>query len=231
MSPVTTRAAEKFDQVDHGAAQILEVQVPNDNPDDAMGHPLHPATVHWPIAFLSTSFGLVAFNALPSSITTTVSRVLPPLASLPKLAHYSAAAAVITAIPAIVAGRGEAYEIIRGQIKAKGSVRAVINDPWNMKDDAGRKLKMNMKHASLNDIVVLHAAVNWWVSKVCRTLTIRWHGYVYPSPALPTPNVVLSVVALPGLLYSFMLGGRMVYEYGVGVQPQGQGKEVKDKSE
>lgn len=143
MSPVTTRAAEKADQVAHGAAQILEGQVPNDNPDDAMGHPLHPDTVHWPIA------------------------------------------------------------------------------------------------VSLVEL----AAVNWWVSEVCGTLTIRWHGFKYPSLALPTPNVLLSAIALPGLLYcrcrvrpvadvtAAMLGGRMVYEYGVGVQRQGQGKQVKDKSE
>jgi uncharacterized membrane protein len=169
--------------------------------------------------------------------------VLPPLPTLPKLAHYSAAAGVVTAIPAIVTGTGEAYEMIRGQVKAKGSVRAVIHDAWNMKDDAGRKLKMTMKHASHNDLVVLLAAVNWWVSEVCRTLTIRWHGFKYPSLALPTPTVVLSAIALPGLLYcrcrvrpvddvlAAMLGGRMVYEYGVGVQRQGQGKQVKDKSE
>jgi hypothetical protein len=127
--------------------------------------------------------------------------VLPPLSSLPKLAHYSAAAGVITAIPAIVTGAGEAYEMIRGQIKAKGSMRAVIGDAWNMKDDAGRKLKMTMKHASLNDMVVLLAAVNWWVSEVCRKLTFRWHGFQYPTLALPTSNAVLSAIALPGLLY------------------------------
>jgi hypothetical protein len=92
--------------------------------------------------------------------------VLPPLPTLPKLAHYSAAAGVVTAIPAIVTGTGEAYEMIRGQVKAKGSVRAVIHDAWNMKDDAGPPCRCQL--VGLRSLPNTHNQVAWvQVPKPC----------------------------------------------------------------
>lgn len=56
-----------------------------------------------------------------------------------------------------------------------------------------------------------------------------------PSPipplprARPAPNPTRS--AIPLFLYSAYLGGSLVYEYGVGVQRQGEAAEIKDKQE
>ena len=41
--------AARVEEPIHEAHQILQGQVPG-NPDKALGHPIHPATVHWPIA-------------------------------------------------------------------------------------------------------------------------------------------------------------------------------------
>ena len=65
------------------------------------------------------------------------------------------------AIPAIVTGAGEAYELTRKEYLEKGSWSEVFDSAWNMKDNGGRKLKMTMKHASANDAVVALAAYNW----------------------------------------------------------------------
>lgn len=49
------RAAELGAVIDgpiHAASQVLQGKVPN-HPDKDMGHPIHPATVHWPIAVSS----------------------------------------------------------------------------------------------------------------------------------------------------------------------------------
>lgn len=89
------------------------------------------------------------------------SALLPAQAVMPAIAHYSAAAAVITAVPAIVTGIGEGYELIRAQYLQKGSLGRLWDDSWNMKDDGGRKVKMTVKHASMNDAVVGLAAFNW----------------------------------------------------------------------
>jgi hypothetical protein len=43
-------AAEAAEQKVHEASTILQGQVPNTDGDAAIGHPIHPATVHWPIA-------------------------------------------------------------------------------------------------------------------------------------------------------------------------------------
>jgi hypothetical protein len=63
---------------------------------------------------------------------------------MPAIAHYTAAAAVITAIPAIVTGLG-------------------VGDAWGMTDEGGRKVYMTVKHASMNDAVVALAGFNWCV--------------------------------------------------------------------
>ncbi|ORY28147.1 hypothetical protein BCR39DRAFT_559641 [Naematelia encephala] len=218
MSP-TTRAAEAAEQAAHQTSQVLQGRIPNQTPDKALGHPIHPSTVHWPIAFLSASFGIVSLNLVPSAIISPLSKILPPLSTLPALAHYAAAAGVLTAIPSIVTGLGEGYEMFRAQVDSKGDWRTVVSDAWNMVDDGGRKLHMTAKHASMNDAVVLLAAANWF------------HGYKYPTQALPLINTILSAISLPALLYSAMIGGRLVYEYAVGVQRQGHGLEVKEKSQ
>lgn len=104
------------------------------------------------------------------------SAILPAQAVMPAIAHYSAAAAVITAVPAIVTGIGEGYELIRAQYIQKGSWAKVWDDSWNMKDDGGKKVKMTVKHASMNDAVVGLAAFNWYVSIPCHSSLTSFTG-------------------------------------------------------
>ena len=82
---------------------------------------------------------------------------------MPAIAHYTAAAAVVTSIPALVTGLGEGYELIRNQYMIKGSWSKVMGDAWGMKDEGGRKVYMTVKHASMNDAVVALAGFNWYV--------------------------------------------------------------------
>lgn len=41
--------AAQVEEPIHESHQLLQGQMPN-NPDKALGHPIHPSTVHWPIA-------------------------------------------------------------------------------------------------------------------------------------------------------------------------------------
>ncbi|WRT64421.1 uncharacterized protein IL334_001353 [Kwoniella shivajii] len=212
--PVSTRssdAASKAEEVAHESSQLLQGQVPNS--ELAMGHPIHPATVHWPIAFLTAAFSISSLDLVPSSLYP--SSILPAPSTLSVLGFYAAGAGVLTAVPAIITGVGEAYELIRKEYKEKGDWSKVVDSAWNMKDTGGRKVKMTIKHASMNDMVVALAGYNWY------------RGYYYPGEPLPTTTTVLNAIALPALLYSAMLGGRLVYEYAMGIQRQGSGKEVK----
>lgn len=47
--------AARVEEPVHEAHQLLQGQMPN-NPDKALGHPIHPATVHWPIAVSPSTF-------------------------------------------------------------------------------------------------------------------------------------------------------------------------------
>ena len=46
-----SEAAESVDQVAHESSQYLQGKIPRS--DYALGHPIHPSTVHWPIAVSS----------------------------------------------------------------------------------------------------------------------------------------------------------------------------------
>ncbi|WWC66123.1 uncharacterized protein I206_100023 [Kwoniella pini CBS 10737] len=218
--PVSTRssdAVQKVEEVVHESSQLLQGQVPG-HEELSAGHPIHPATVHWPIAFLTLTFGITSLDLVPLSLYPK--SILPPRATLNTLAYYSAGLGVISALPAIITGLGEAYELIRKEYIQKGKDwNKVIDSAWNMKDTGGRKIKMTIKHASMNDLVVGLAGYNWY------------RGAYYPGQKLPQITLLLNAIALPALLYSAMLGGRLVYEYAMGIQRQGHGKEVREKEE
>jgi hypothetical protein len=110
--------------------------------------------------FLSASFGITSLNFVPASLYPA--SLLPGPAALASLAYYSAAAGTLTALPAIVTGLGEAYELIRKDYKERGSSwKEVANAAWTQKDTGGQKVKTTMTHASLNDAVVALAGYNW----------------------------------------------------------------------
>ena len=122
------------------------------------------------VQFLTTSFGINALELLPSNLYPAA--YLPAQAALTRFAYWTAGAGVITALPAIATGIGEAYELIRSEYLRKGSWSKVVDYAWNMKDDEGRKIKMTIKHASMNDMVVALAAWNWYVLLLVRSVRI-----------------------------------------------------------
>lgn len=237
--------AAKADKPAHEGSQLLQGKIPSDDSKN-LGHPIHPATVHWPIAvsflmfiltlhllsyrilhrhscsrpycrrnadqlldsrysdsdscsysyscsalelanlqFLSTTFTATALTSLPS--TYYPSALLPAQIHMPGIAHYTAAAAVITAIPAIITGLGEGYELIRNQYLIKGSWGKVVEDAWGMKDEGGRKVYMTVKHASMNDAVVALAGFNWYVFFILWSFVFHSSTLLYfiPYPFIP----------------------------------------------
>ncbi|TNY18831.1 hypothetical protein DMC30DRAFT_418489 [Rhodotorula diobovata] len=183
------------------------------------GHPLHPATVHYPIGLLSISFALDALQIAPA-LTSGLNylKLLPPAAAINVLSHYTGAAGMLAALPTLASGIAELYAMWTGQAKSKGGKQSV-KDAAGKKDVAGEKLKTTLTHATLNDIVLGIAFWNWWVRRQSKDLI------------LPYSNALLSAAAIPLFLYSAYLGGSLVYEYGVGVQRQGEAAEIKETQE
>ncbi|KAK1924590.1 hypothetical protein DB88DRAFT_225757 [Papiliotrema laurentii] len=159
------------------------------DPDHAVGHPLHPATVHWPIAFLSTNLtiGAIPVSSIPSAIAN--SRWFPPFSAFPAIAHYAGIAGLAFSLPSIITGFGEEYQMIRNQIKSKGSLSTVVRDAWQQNDKDGVKLYMTSKHASLNTAVA--GIVAWNV----------YHSLSSSQHLLPRYNMLASALAIPILFY------------------------------
>jgi hypothetical protein len=68
--------AARADGPVHEGSQLLQGKVPSDD-SKSMGHPIHPATVHWPIAVSpcsSSTFHLLLFHP---TITTLLFPRLP----------------------------------------------------------------------------------------------------------------------------------------------------------
>ncbi|GAA5893269.1 hypothetical protein JCM8208_004393 [Rhodotorula glutinis] len=205
--------AHKADNVARPVAEVGMGQRP------LMSHPIHPATVHFPIGLLSISFALDALQLAPAFTSgLNYLKVLPPAAAVNVVSHYTGAAGLLAAVPTVASGLAELYAMWTGQAKSKGGKKS-LKDAVNKKDVSGEKLKVTLLHATLNDIVLGIAAYNWWVRRQDKDLL------------LPYTNALLSAAAIPVFIYSAYLGGSLVYQYGVGVQRQGEAAEVKERQE
>ncbi|GJN89537.1 hypothetical protein Rhopal_002524-T1 [Rhodotorula paludigena] len=206
--------AKKADAAIRPVAQVGMGQVGN------AGHPLHPATVHYPIGLLSIAFTLDALQLAPALTSgLTWLKIMPPAAVVNTISHYTGAAGLLAALPAVATGVMELYGMWTGQTKQKGDVKTTVSDAVEKKDVAGEKLRTTLTHATLNDIVLGIAGYNWWVRRKSSDLI------------LPTTNALLSALAIPLFLYSAYLGGSLVYKYGVGVQRQGVAREIGEKEQ
>jgi uncharacterized membrane protein len=176
-------------------------------------HPLHPATVHFPIAFLSLSYGLdivYALSTLPATagIVRSLYNIAPLLGEISRFSHYLNIIGIITAVPAVLTGGQQLLGMIKRQDLATKVQKSKNKSATVQKMHP--KMKVAFLHAALNDVAVFGSVYNWWSRR-------NVVGYA-PSDT----NVLLSVNMLVALLASAWLGGLMVYEYGVGVTRQGE---------
>ncbi|KAH8758085.1 hypothetical protein BGZ57DRAFT_527717 [Hyaloscypha finlandica] len=167
-------------------------------------HPIHPATVHFPLAFLTLAnvlnllYGIVLY--FPSN--PFFSRDRENLSTLSILGYASNVLGIITSIPAVLTGGAELYAMIQGnglyQTSEKGEKVLVP------------KVKIALLHAGLNDLVVAGAVFNWLQER--NVADFRPAGY----------QVVMSAILMAVQMYAAYLGGELIYAHGVGVQRMGE---------
>jgi uncharacterized membrane protein len=178
-------------------------------------HPVHPATVHLPIAFILAasvldilSYLAVCFPSFFDSILNIFARSYASTSAIAIIYHlslFSYASTIIgilTAIPAVVTGAIEANAIVSA----------------NGFDLSNPKVKTTVIHATLNDLAVLGAVYNWLTRRNEEDF-MPWGG-----------NALVSAGMLGLIAYAAFLGGSLVYAHGVAVQRMGKGKEEKEKS-
>jgi uncharacterized membrane protein len=177
-------------------------------------HPLHPATVHFPIAFLSLGYGLDVLQGaiiggyIPSSFQAML---LEHLSDFAFGSYALNLIGIVTALPAIVTGVMEQGLLVKSQ----GLYQRIEKDGKVISKGMNPRAKIGMIHAGINDLVFLASVYNWYVRRSVAGFT--------PS----TLNIGLSAAMLPSLFFSAYLGGTLVYKYGTGVQRMGKAAEIK----
>jgi len=174
-------------------------------------HPIHPATVHFPIAFLTLAnvLNLVYGSVLYLPANPFFYRTSDTLSALSILGYAVNVLGIITSIPAVLTGGAELYAMIQGnglyQTDEKGQKVLVP------------KVKIALIHAGLNDIVIAGAVLNWLLERNVRDYRPAGH------------QVAMSAVLTAVQMYAAYLGGDMIYTHGVGVQRMGKGAEKKQE--
>jgi uncharacterized membrane protein len=158
---------------------------------------------------LTTWFGMRSPSLLTPLMKLTTNSSSPDHLDIIALINYlslfsyaSTIAALFTFLPSLSSGLVEGYAIIQA----------------NGLDMLNPKVKVVVAHALLNDVAVAGAFYNYWTRSKAE--------WFMPSCV----NVLISSVMLGGVICSAYLGGSLVYTHGVGVQRQGDGKAIKEKT-
>lgn len=150
---------------------------------------------------------------MPNAITSS----LPPSTDLTRASYYLLSLGLITAIPAVVTGGGEAVKMFskQGMYEADGKTLKT-------------KSKATIAHAVTNDLVLAASTYVWWTRRQQANDTLAGKlgvGSVSTPEAAYAPQswqVVVEVLALGLLFFAASIGGALVYNYGVGFAPAGK---------
>jgi len=178
------------------------------------GHPIHPSTVHWPLAFLSTAYGLDGLTMLIRKDIISVRSIGTFINDLPRVSFYCHILGVLTALPAAATGIAELYAMI----SSKGIWQKIQrkSDKETVYSGMNPTVRIGLLHAIANDVALATSVHAIWA----RMSTRNFDG--------GDTAVLMSALMLPALMWSGYLGGSLVYEYGVGVQRMGTAKQIKD---
>ncbi|KAF3916955.1 hypothetical protein AA313_de0204352 [Arthrobotrys entomopaga] len=166
-------------------------------------HPLHPALVHFPIAFLTATHTIDILYYLSTNLNLS----LPFLTSHLTNHHLLPASRLLhtlgiaTAIPAALSG------IIQAVRQLSNPSNAYESDGKTLK----RKFLVMFTHAVIMDVVVGVSGLGWW-------WRFKNGGGVWGSDGgVPSGwACVLGAVVVPVMFYGAGLGADLVYRFGMG---------------
>jgi len=117
---------------------------------------------------------------------------------------------LLAAIPANVAGGLQFLKLAKQQdVPAKLKAAGSADEKLRVAKRVHPKLKTAFVHALLNNIVIVGAAWNWYSRR--RNVMNAPRGL----------NVLVSAITAPILGFAAYLGGKLVFDYGVGVNLRG----------
>lgn len=172
--------------------------------------PVHPAIVHFPIAFNILAWSLDILYALtttyvkPEFLTSRFGDA-STLIDISRLGFFLLCAGLVTTVPAIMSGNIQ----LVGMIKKNGG-------PWE-KDSTGKqkntmvpRIKVAITHALVNDVIFLINLYSWYIRRSTETR-------VNPGNVPTQTNMLISAALLAPLLGTAKAGATLVYNHGVGL--------------
>jgi len=164
--------------------------------------PYHPATVHWPIAFLSLAYSIdllhVGITKMNLPILQDFKSAVPEMA---RASHYLQGLGLLMGLVSASTGVAQAMKIYQngGLYEADGKTLRP-------------KMKTTLMHAAANDVVLLASGFSWYVRRA------------NPGYLPRNVNLCISAVMLPTLLWSAAMGGTLTYNHGAGLNIVGKDK-------
>ncbi|KAG9524146.1 hypothetical protein KCV07_g1928, partial [Aureobasidium melanogenum] len=169
-------------------------------------HPVHPATVHFPLTFLSAAYTLDTVYGVANRFRA-LAFLAPFLGDISRLGYLCHVAGLVTSLPSFTSGSAELWELYKkGGINQKDKE---LTNPKSHEDINSRSIRIGLAHGALN---LVAAGVSTYAV---------WTRRRVPSFAPGRLSILLSVLTLPGVALSAALGGELVYGKGVGVQRMG----------
>jgi len=151
---------------------------------------------------LDVGYGLTTHSST-ASLTKSIYDATPFLGEMARFSYYLSILGLITAIPAVISGGIELMGLLKRQ-----DLAAKLQKSQNKAATVQKmhpKMKIAFAHAALMDASVAGTAYNWWTRSTA----------AQNAPA--TVNIYISGALLMTLLFSASLGGKLVYDHGVGV--------------
>ncbi|KAH0283446.1 hypothetical protein M436DRAFT_64303 [Aureobasidium namibiae CBS 147.97] len=175
-------------------------------------HPVHPATVHFPLAFFSAAYTLDTLYGTANRFKA-LAVLRPFLKDISRLGYLCHVAGLVTSLPSFTSGSAELWELYkRGGINKKDKE---LTHPRSHENINNLSIKIGLAHGALN-----------FVAAGVSTYAV-WTRRKVPGFTPGKVSILLSVLTLPGVALSAALGGELVYGKGVGVQRMGNALDEK----
>ncbi|KAK4542909.1 hypothetical protein LTR36_006098 [Oleoguttula mirabilis] len=202
-------------------ASNVPANVNTTDPKTPLKKPVHPAAVHFPIAFIGLAVGLDVLHALTPRLPALITNSLPVANDLTRASYFLLSLGLLASIPAITTGIGEAKKAI---------------DKQGLYERDGKTIKQKFKaviaHAIANDIVIGLMTYIWYCRRSAAKNSLAGKlgvGSVGTAEAAYAPVMWMVVVeALMGGLQLFAanIGGSLTYNYGFGMAIGAGGKKA-----
>lgn len=176
---------------------------------------MHAAAVHFPITFIASAqildviYGLSTFKQT-APFVAKIYDVKPYHSDITRLSQLFLTIGILSAIPAILTGVYELFGLLSRQAVADKLAHAESKkEKKEVMKKLSPKIKIAFLHALVMDLVVAANAYSWYIRRDA------------PASVPSNVNIIISAVSSVFFMGAGRLGGKLVYEHGVGVYSAG----------